>query len=441
MMFAMAENTDFRNGIEIPKALSTTIADFGKEIQDFNERKASASEFLETIIASGLGLESSDLHFETEEKETRLRIRVDGVLNDVARIDKDSYALILSRIKLLGGLKLNIRDAAQDGRFTVRVSDPGIDVEIRVSVNPAKFGETAVLRLLNPKTISLDVSDLGLRKDDESLMADELKRPNGMVLVTGPTGSGKTTTLYAFLKAVSNPDIKIITIEDPIEYRLPGIEQTQVDESSGYTFENGLRSILRQDPDVILVGEIRDEETAEIALHSSLTGHLVFSTLHTNNAVGAVPRLIDLGIKPSVIGPALNVVVSQRLVRKLCEKCRETFEPTEEVKDKIKEFLAALPEKTDKPAFEEIRIYKAIGCEACHNTGYKGRIGIFEIVRFDKEFASIINEKTTELDIEKAAIERGFVGVQADGLIKALRGVTSIEEVERQTGPVDWKIV
>ncbi len=440
-MFAMAENTDFRNGIEIPQALSTTIADFGKKIQDLNERKASASEFLETIIASGLGLESSDIHFETEEKETRLRIRVDGVLNDIARINKDSYALILNRIKLLGGLKLNIRDAAQDGRFTARVSDPGIDVEIRVSVNPAKFGETAVLRLLNPKTISLDVSDLGLRKDDESLMTNELKRPNGMILVTGPTGSGKTTTLYAFLKAVSNPDIKIVTIEDPIEYRLPGIEQTQVDETAGYTFENGLRSILRQDPDVILVGEIRDEETAEIALHSSLTGHLVFSTLHTNNAVGAVPRLIDLGIKPAVIGPALNVVVSQRLVRRICEKCREPLEPDEGLESRIKEFLAALPQKTDKPEFEEIRLYRAIGCEECNNTGYKGRIGIFEIVGFDKAFASIINEKTTEIDIEKAALERGFVGIQADGLIKVLRGVTTIEEVERQTGPVDWKIV
>lgn len=294
----MAENADFRDGIEISAFLPTTIADFGKKIQDLNDKKASASEFLETIVASSLGLDASDIHLEIEEGKTRLRARIDGVLNDIAEIGRDSYALILNRIKLLGNLKLNVRDVAQDGRFTARVLEPAgaIDVEIRVSVNPSEFGETAVLRLLNPAAISLNIGDLGLRKDDEAVMAEELKRPNGMILVTGPTGSGKTTTLYAFLKSVSSPDIKIITIEDPIEYHLPGIEQTQVDESAGYTFENGLRSILRQDPDVILVGEIRDEQTAEIALHSSLTGHLVFSTLHTNNAVGAVPRLLDLGV-------------------------------------------------------------------------------------------------------------------------------------------------
>jgi type II secretory ATPase GspE/PulE/Tfp pilus assembly ATPase PilB-like protein len=441
MMFKMAEKTDSRNGIEIPKPLSTTIADFGKKIQDLNEENASASDFLETIISESLSLNSSDIHFETEEQATRLRVRVDGVLKDVTDIEEDSYNLILNRIKLLGDLKLNIRDIAQDGRFTVREADGAVDIEVRVSVNPSEFGETAVLRLLNPETISLNVSDLGLRGDDESLVEEELKRPNGMILVTGPTGSGKTTTLYAFLKKVSNPDIKIITIEDPIEYHLSGIEQTQVDESAGYDFKNGLRSILRQDPDVILVGEIRDEETAEIALHSSLTGHLVFSTLHTNSAVGAVPRLLDLGVKPSVIGPALNIVISQRLVRKLCENCREAFKPSEDLREKIQAFLAGLPEKVKKPDLEEIVLYKAVGCEKCNGTGYKGRVGIFEFLKLDKEFAAIITENVTEIDIEKAAILRGFVGSQADGLLKALKGVTSLEEVERQTGPLSWKTV
>jgi type II secretory ATPase GspE/PulE/Tfp pilus assembly ATPase PilB-like protein len=440
-MFKMAENTEIRDVIEISKSSTTTIADFGRKIQDLNERNVSASEFLETIISESLSFGSSDVHFETGEQKIRLRVRVDGVLKDVTDIERDSYGLILNRIKLLGNLKLNIRDIAQDGRFTVKESGAPADIEVRVSVNPSEFGETAVLRLLNPATISLSIGDLGLRKDHEVLILDELKKPNGMILVTGPTGSGKTTTLYAFLKRVSNPDIKVITIEDPIEYHLSGIEQTQVDESAGYDFKNGLRSILRQDPDVILVGEIRDEETAEIALHSSLTGHLVFSTLHTNNAIGAIPRLLDLGIKPSVIGPALNAVISQRLVRRLCNNCKEVFPLSEKLKKQIKDFLAGLPEQVDKPTFEEISLYKAVGCEKCDNTGYKGRVGIFEFLKLDKEFAAIITETVTELDIEKAAIEKGFVGSQADGLLKVLKGVTSLEEVERQTGPVVWKTV
>lgn len=428
---------DLRSGIEIPKLLPTTLSDFKKKIQGLNERAANASEFLEAIISDGLSLLSSDIHLEPEESGVRLRVRIDGILKDVEDIGKESYNLILNRIKILADLKLNIRDIAQDGRFTVRETDVA-DIEVRVSLNPSGFGETAVLRLLNPETIALSISDLGFRSDDAALMREELKRPNGMILVTGPTGSGKTTTLYACLKEVSSPDIKIITIEDPIEYHLTGIEQTQVDETAGYDFKNGLRSILRQDPDVILVGEIRDEETAEIALHSSLTGHLVFSTLHTNNAIGAVPRLLDLGIKTSVIGPALNIVIAQRLLRKLCLDCRSALEPSEELKIKIKSFLDGLPLKIDKPAFKKTSLYQAVGCEKCNGTGYKGRIGIFELLKFDKEFASIITETVTEFDIEKTALSRGFVASQADGILKALQGVTSLEEVERQTGPLSW---
>lgn len=428
---------DLRPGIEIPKLLATTLSDFKKRIQGLNERAANASEFLEAIISGGLGVSSSDIHLEPEESKVRLRVRIDGVLKDAEEIGQEAYSLILNRIKLLADLKLNIRDIAQDGRFTVR--ETGVaDIEVRVSLNPSGFGETTVLRLLNPETIALNISDLGFRPDDAVLMREELKRPNGMILVTGPTGSGKTTTLYACLKEVSNPDIKVITIEDPIEYRLPGIEQTQVDETAGYDFKNGLKSILRQDPDVILVGEIRDEETAEISLHSSLTGHLVFSTLHTNNAVGAVPRLVDLGVKASVIGPALNIVMAQRLVRRLCPDCRSVLELSEDLKVKIKSFLDGLPSKIDKPTFEEISLYQAVGCEKCNGTGYKGRIGIFELLKLDKEFASIVTETVTELDIEKEALLRDFVSSQADGILKVFQGVTSLEEVERQTGPLSW---
>ena len=251
---------------------------------------------------------------------------MDGVLYDVARFDKKIYESLLNRIKLVSGLKLNVISMPQDGRFTILREGSG-DIEVRVSTIPSEYGETAVLRLLDPSAVALKLADLGLRADDMEIADNELKKPNGMILVTGPTGSGKTTTLYAFLKEVHNSELKSITIEDPIEYHLAGIEQTQVDTERGYTFAAGLRSILRQDPDIILVGEIRDLETAETAIHAALTGHVVFSTLHTNDAVGAIPRLIDMGTKLSTIGPALNLVVAQRLVRKLCDSCKSELTP------------------------------------------------------------------------------------------------------------------
>ena len=391
----------------------------------------------ELIFSLATELDASDVHFETSREGARLRFRLDGLLYDLIIVPSHIYDLILSRIKLISGLKINVVNSPQDGRFSMKRADTTIDA--RVSTIPAEFGEMVVVRILNPKTIALKLDNLGLRADDRELINQELKKPNGMILVTGPTGSGKTTSLYAFLKEVQNPELKIITIEDPIEYRLAGIEQTQVDKAGNYDFNNGLKSILRQDPDVILVGEIRDQETAETSLHASLTGHLVFSTLHTNNAAGAVPRLIDLGVNPRIIGPALDLIVAQRLVRLLCPKCKAERQLSEEEKNKISAFLSVVPAKVDKPSLEGIKVFSAAGCSECEG-GYKGRVGIFEFLEVDDAFEELVNKGATEGEMEKAAKAAGMVGLQADGLLKVLAGETTVEEVERITGPIEWKV-
>jgi len=303
---------DFAN---IRKVINNIVS-FKKEIE--NSFKKEITETAEVILGGAIALEASDIHIEPEEEQVKIRIRVDGMLQDITTIGFESYRPLLSRIKLLSGLKLNISDRPQDGRFTIALPDTFI--EIRSSSLPAEYGESIVLRILNPKSL-IEIEKLGLRKDLLDIVTKEIKKPNGMIMVTGPTGSGKTTTLYAFLKKIQTPEIKIITIEDPIEYHLKGISQTQVAQEKGYDFANGLKSIMRQDPDVVLVGEIRDLETATTALQASLTGHLVLSTLHTNDATGTITRLQALGEKPVNIAPALNMAVAQRLVRKVCRRC------------------------------------------------------------------------------------------------------------------------
>ena len=285
------------------------------------QKNRKISEVLEIILAGALSADASDIHIEPQEKQVRLRFRLDGVLHDILLFDYKIYNLILSRIKLVSGLKLNIHNQAQDGRFSIKINEEA--TEVRTSVIPEAYGESIVLRILNPKSISISFDALGIDKDLMNILEKELKKPNGMILTTGPTGSGKTTTLYAFLRKIYTPETKIITLEDPVEYHLPNIVQTQVEESIGYSFSAGLRSVLRQDPDIIMVGEIRDLETAKTAINSALTGHLVLSTLHTNNAAGTIPRLVDLGVNPASIAPAVNISMAQRLVRKLCGKCKE----------------------------------------------------------------------------------------------------------------------
>ncbi|MFA6338573.1 MAG: GspE/PulE family protein [Candidatus Paceibacterota bacterium] len=384
------------------------------------------SRLLSIIMGGALSTSASDVHIEPEEGYTRLRYRLDGVLINVVNFDKETYEFLLSRIKLVAGLKLNIKNNAQDGRFSINIKD--VDIEVRTSTLPGAYGESIVMRLLNPKSISVPLEELGFEPKLFKILENEIAKPNGMILNTGPTGSGKTTTLYAFLKRVHTPEVKIITIEDPIEYHLPGIVQTQVDKKKEYTFSSGLRASLRQDPDIIMVGEIRDNETAEIALHSALTGHLVFSTLHTNNAAGTYPRLIDLGINSRILSSAINVAMAQRLVRILCPKCKKPGVITDAYKKLIDNALKAMPKDIEIPP---IQVWEPVGCDFCNNTGYKGRIGVFEAILTDEATEEVIKDNPSEREVKKASLAQGIPDMQQDGVIKALRGTTSLAELER----------
>lgn len=412
-----------------------SLSDFTSAIKSF--KSPFTSQVLELILAGALSMKTSDIHLEPSEEGNALRLRVDGLLHTIfSEFTEAIYKSVVTRIKLLSSLKLNVHDEAQDGRFTIKLG--GRDIEVRTSVIPSEFGETLVLRLLDPLSLKTNLEELGWRKDDLEIVKKEIERPNGLILNTGPTGSGKTTTLYAFLKFITNPEIKIITIEDPIEYRLEGISQTQVDSDANYTFASGLRSILRQDPDIVLVGEIRDKETAEIAMNASLTGHLVFSTLHTNDAVGAIPRLIDLGAKPQIIGPALNLVIAQRLVRVLCPKCKTRVLLTDAQKEKVKRFIENLPPRVDKSEYENVSMYAPKGCPECAGIGYKGRVSIFELFSISEKMEELIYKNPTELELKSASRSEGMVTLQEDGFLKVLKGVTSIAEVERLAGKIEW---
>lgn len=409
---------------------TTTLPEFKKIIG--RSQSENATKLTELILGGSLNLEASDIHLEPEEERAKIRLRIDGMLQDVTAIDKKIYDVLLSRIKLLSDLKLNVSDRPQDGRFSINID--GSSIEIRASTLPAEKGETVVLRILNPKNL-IEIETLGLRKDLQETFEREIKKPNGMIIVTGPTGSGKTTTLYAFLKKIQNPEIKIITIEDPIEYRLKGISQTQVQPQKGYDFATGLKSILRQDPDVILVGEIRDLETTNIALQAALTGHLVFATLHTNDAAGTVARLINLGAKPSNIGPAINLAIAQRLVREVCKQCGKQVKISTEDLKKLRDELKALPKSIKITSLTaNLKIPKAKGCQHCNFTGYRGRIGIYEGLLIDDEIEKFILKDISIAELKEMAIKKGMVTMKQDGFLKILDGITTIEEVERVTG-------
>ena len=413
--------------VKLAKELLTikdTAALIKKTIEE--KQRLRVSHIMEIVLAGALSAEASDIHIEPEETYVRMRFRLDGVLNDILNFDHTTYNLILSRVKLLSGLKLNVRGEAQDGRFSVKMGD--LDIEIRTSIIPGNYGESIVLRILNPKTISVPFEELGMNERLRGVIAAELNKPNGMLLTTGPTGSGKTTTLYAFLKKVHTPAVKIITIEDPIEYHLPGIVQTQTDEKE-YTFANGLRSALRQDPDVIMVGEIRDNETADIAINASLTGHLVFSTLHTNDAAGAYPRLIDIGINPKIIGSAVTLTMAQRLVRRLCPACKKKTTLKDTERGRIEKILKTLPPNETPP--KEWQTFELVGCAQCNHTGFKGRIGIFEGIKTNETIEKLIDENPSDREIRKIAKLQGLLTMQQDGVIKVLDGITSLEELSR----------
>ncbi|MFA5932090.1 MAG: GspE/PulE family protein [Candidatus Paceibacterota bacterium] len=391
------------------------------------------SRMLEIILAGAIAIKASDIHIEPEEDRGRLRLRLDGVLIDVLFFGLDVYRLLNSRIKLLSGMKLTSK-IAQDGRFSI--TEGKEEISIRSSLIPGTYGESIVMRILDPKSIQVPLEELGIEPFLFSVIQKEISKPNGLILVTGPTGSGKTTTLYAFLKRIYSPEIKIITIEDPVEYHLVGITQTQTDMKKGYTFAEGLRSALRQDPDVVMVGEIRDNETAEIAVQSALTGHIVFSTLHTNNAAGVIPRLIDLGVNPKILVSALSLSIAQRLVRKLCQFCKKEKAPSKEEEETIKLVLASIKDegkslsnyniKEDAP----IKLFTTVGCDKCNMTGFKGRIGIFEAIKTDDAIEKIMPENPSEHEIKKVARAQGILSMRQDGLVKMLNGITSFEEVQ-----------
>jgi len=388
------------------------------------------TELLDVVLYGAITLDTSDVHIEPQENEARLRIRLDGILHDVVFFNHDTCHHLLSRLKLLSKLKLNVTDKPQDGRFTIEI--PESLIEVRTSSLPSEYGESIVMRLLNPKSL-ISLEDLGLRSDLYKTFNTEIEKPNGMIIVTGPTGSGKTTTLYAFLKKIQNPEIKIITIEDPIEYHLTGVSQTQVAPEKGYDFSDGLRSIVRQDPDVILVGEIRDLETSKIALQAALTGHLVLSTLHTNDAAGTIPRLVDLGVDPSSIASGLKMAVAQRLLRKVCKKCSSLVEPTANEITELKKGLKNLPKNIKIPDLDRVKIARVTegGCQACNFTGYRGRQGLFEAFLVDSEMEKFILTNPPVSSIRELAIKKGMITMYQSGLIDVVEGKTTFEEVTR----------
>ena len=414
--------TEFRKEVK-------AIPDIARLLQGVEAKRT--TDILEIILAGALETEASDIHLEPQAEHVRLRYRLDGVLNDAAVLPREKYKFILSRVKLISEIILNITDRGQDGRFTIK--EEGVEIEVRASTLPGPYGENIVLRVLNPKSIAVGFADLGMQSWTRDAVAKELAKPNGMILTTGPTGSGKTTTLYAFLREVHTPGVKIITLEDPIEYHLTGIEQTQVEPEAGYDFANGLRSILRQDPDVILVGEIRDLETAKTAMHAALTGHLVFSTIHTNNAAGTIPRLIDLGVEPAIMAPAINVAIAQRLVRKLCATCKQHYQAAPAEQATVTGALGALPKSAPAPHWAGM-LWKATGCGECHATGYRGRIGVFEILLVDDTVEQLVFRKPSEVELKGAMKEQGQITMRQDGMLKVLAGVTDLAEVERVVG-------
>lgn len=414
------------------EAVQANVNDF-RSLQTALEKR-STTDLLTLILGAALKLDSSDVHIEAEETKIVVRLRLDGILHDVATLPKEVYKQLISRIKLLSSLKINITDKPQDGRFTIKFTD--YDIDLRISTIPTVHGESVVMRLLKQKQEGISLDKLGMRGRMLEQLKREIARPNGMIISTGPTGSGKTTTLYAILKILNQPGVKILTLEDPVEYRIEGVNQSQIDRSKDYTFAKGLRSMLRQDPDIVMVGEIRDLETADIAVQAALTGHLLLSTIHTNSAAGAVPRFLSMGVKPFLLAPALNCVIGQRLVRRVCQQCAIKTELTAlppEIQTRVNEILENLPDVDKKEIAEKPKMfYTAKGCAACNNLGYKGRVTICELFSLTPQIEQAVNSgQVSEYEIEQMARQNGMVTMVEDGILKALDGITTPEEVFR----------
>jgi general secretion pathway protein E len=402
---------------EDPEALFSEIEETGDLLDDTSD--APVIRLVNLMFSQAVRDNASDIHIEPYQNSLKIRQRLDGILYDMLSPPKHVQSALISRIKIMANLNIAEKRLPQDGRIELKVGNK--DVDLRVSTLPTSFGERVVLRLLDKSSVLITLTELGMPDDRFIPFSQQIKAANGIVLVTGPTGSGKTTTLYAALTSINNTDINIITVEDPIEYRISGIGQVQVNPKIDLTFASGLRSIVRQDPDVILIGEIRDTETAEIAIQSALTGHLVFSTLHTNDAASAITRLIDMGVEPFLLSSSINAILAQRLVRIICPHCKEAYTPE-------KEALLKLGIKPDEPTQ---LAYRGKGCAKCHHTGYKGRCGIFELLLMDREMKHMILTTANADEIKEQAIKNGMITLRQDGAMKVLQGITTIEEVFR----------
>lgn len=396
-------------------------------------------EIVKKVLEHAIRLRASDIHIEPQENITRIRYRIDGVMEEKLTLDKTYHAALISRIKILAGMKIDERRLPQDGRFNFS-SDDG-EVDLRISSLPTTHGEKIVMRLLKKSGKVPTQQDLGLRGRALKNLQQAIRIPHGIILITGPTGSGKTTTLYSLLTDLNTPKTNIITLEDPVEYAMPGVNQVQVNPQAGLTFASGLRSFLRQDPNIIMVGEIRDEETASLAVQASLTGHLVFSTVHTNSAAGALPRLLDMKVEPFLLASSMTAVVGQRVMRRVCGQCKQVYVPSPAVVEDIKKVLGNLYEATIKADPQkyalaqkngaEFLLYKGKGCTKCGGTGYYGLVGIFEVLMMSDKISKLVMERADAGMVERQAVSEGMITMRQDGYLKALEGVTSLEEVVR----------
>ena len=392
-------------------------------------RQAPIARIVNTILEFAVKSRASDIHIEPLEDKTRVRYRIDGVLSEKLVLPRSIHDALVSRIKILSNMKIDEKRVPQDGRFSFAVGAEEID--LRVSTLPSVHGEKVVMRLLKKTGGIPDLPELGWRGPQLKLVEEAIRKPYGIILVTGPTGSGKTTTLYSILNRLNKPTVNIVTLEDPVEYQIPGITQVQINPQAGLTFATGLRSFLRQDPDIILVGEIRDKETTQLAIQAALTGHLVFSTLHTNDSATAVPRLLDLGAEPFLVASVLEISIAQRIVRRVCVSCKEFYEPEAEVVENINQVLGDLLPQKYREGREKIKLSRGRGCDECGKSGYKGRIGIFEVLKITPEVNKLILAHASAEEIMKVAKSQGMIEMIQDGYLKALDGITTIEEVLR----------
>jgi len=394
-----------------------------------NQHQGGAVQQLDALLQRALEIGASDIHVESGAESFRVRFRIDGRLKVVAQPQLAMRDALISRIKVLARMDIAEKRLPQDGRLQYPFNR--VQVDVRVSSLPTVHGEKIVLRLLNPSQERPNLSTLGFEDKDQALVVDAISRPHGMVLVTGPTGSGKTLTLYSCLEHINREEVNISCVEDPCEIYLPGANQVSVHERAGLTFASALRALLRQDPDIIMVGEIRDQETAETSINAALTGHLVFSTLHTNNASGTFPRLVDLGVNPKTLSSAINIAMAQRLVRRLCKECKKEVPVTETDKKLIDSVMDSVVDKTQIEGLKRDTYFQAVGCPQCNNIGYKGRIGIHEAIRMDDAIEKVINENLSEREIKKASLPQGILDLKQDGIVKVLKGITTLDELSR----------